>query len=350
MRPAVPVAWRLRGALAPALRRGLYVALPVGLGVLLQLTLDDAIAGGLATAALIAGFLAFDAPARVRVRWQLLSAPAVGICAGLGVLSSQATVPAVLAMAALAAAAGYCVAVSVRLAIAGLTCVLALLLAQGFYLPADETVRATVIGVAGCLSQAAWSLVAWAVVDRGSEPTRFADAARGAIAALRSQLTLRSAPLRHGLRFAAALAVGVAIYRLIDLGAHGYWVPLTILFVLRPDQQETLERIAMRAAGTVAGLVLATGLAVLLSEDPVTTAIVLTTAAAFFYALLAIEYALFTTAITTFVVLLTDSLGTPPVEAADERAAATAIGIAVAGTAFWIWGEARTREAGEPSA
>ena len=122
------------------------------------------------------------------------------------------------------------------------------------------------------------------------------------------------------------------------------------MFVLRPDQQGTLERIAMRAAGTVAGLILATGLAVLLSDDPVTTAIVLTVAAACFYALLAIQYALFTTAITMFVVLLTDSLGTPPVEAADERAAGTAIGIAVAATAFWIWGEGRSREAGSADA
>jgi hypothetical protein len=350
MRPAVPAAWRLRGALAPALRRGAYVALPVGFGILLQLALDDGIAGGLATAALVCGFLAFDAPARVRARWQLLCAPAVGICAALGVLSSQSTVPAVLAMAAVAAIAGYCVAVSLRLAIAGLTCVLALLLAQGFYLPADETVRALVIGVGGCLAQAVWSLVAWALVDRASEPTRFADAARDAIATLRSQLTLRSEALRHGLRFASALAVGVAIYRLVDLGAHGYWVPLTILFVLRPDQQGTFERIAMRAAGTVAGLILATGLAVLLSDDPVTTALVLTVAAAFLYALLAIEYALFTTAITAFVVLLTDSLGTSPVEAADERAAGTAIGIAVAATAFWVWGDARPPEPTEPRA
>jgi hypothetical protein len=52
-----------------SLRRGIFVALPVGIAILLDLALDDAVAGGLATAALIAGFLAFDAPARVRARW-----------------------------------------------------------------------------------------------------------------------------------------------------------------------------------------------------------------------------------------------------------------------------------------
>ena len=344
MSAVVPSSWRLRGAVAPALRRGIFVALPVGMAILLDLALDDAVAGGLATAALLAGFLAFDAPARVRARWQLLGAPLIGICAGLGVLSSQSAVLAVLTMAVVALLGGYCVAVSLRLAIAGMNFVLALLIAQGLYLPADETLEAVALGVGGSLMQAAWSLVAWALVDRESEQPRFAETARGAIVDLRAQLSLRSSSLRHALRFGTALAVGVAIYRLIDLGEHGYWVPLTILFVLRPDQKQTLERIGMRAAGTVVGLVLATSLAVLLGEDPVAIAVVLTIAAACFYALLAIEYALFTTAITVYVVLLTDALGTDPIEAADERAIGTAIGIAVAAMAFWVWGEARNGE------
>jgi uncharacterized membrane protein YccC len=260
------------------------------------------------------------------------------------VLSSQSTALAVLAMALVAGLAGYCVAVSPRLAIAGMMFVLTLLIAQGLYLPGGETLEATALGVAGSLMQATWSAVAWAFADRESERPSLAETARDAIVQLRTQFTRRSPSFRHGLRFGVALAVGVAIYRLIDLGEHGYWVPLTILFVLRPDQWETLERIGMRAAGTVVGLVLATTLAALLGEDPVATAVVLTIAAACFYALLAIQYALFTTAITAYVVLLTDALGTSPIEAADERAIGTAIGIAVAAIAFWIWGDARERE------
>ena len=41
--------------------------------------------------------------------------------------------------------------------------------------------------------------------------------------------------MRHAIRFGAALALGVAIYRIADFDDHGYWVPLTILFVLKPD-------------------------------------------------------------------------------------------------------------------
>ena len=337
---AVPRAWRFRGELGPALRRGGLVALPVGLAALADLFLEDAYAAGLATGALVAGFAAFDAPARIRVRWQLLVAPLIGASAAIGVLSSQATITAALAMAAIGGLAGLCFAVSMRLMIAGLTCSLALLLAQGFYLAPADAPEAFVLGTGGGLLQAAAALAALVFSDRAPGRWSLGEAARDSVATMRANLTLGSSALRHGIRFGAALGLGVAFYRIVDLGDHGYWVPLTILFVLRPFRDETLERLAMRAAGTVAGLVLATALAAVLGEQPVPTAIVLGVAAAFSYALLAIEYALFTTAITTYVVLLTDSLGTPPIEAADERGLATAIGIVIAGAAFLAWGEA----------
>ena len=61
----------------------------------------------------------------------------------------------------------------------------------------------------------------------------------------------------------------------------------------------------------------------MLGNDLIPVVIVLTLSAALAYALLAIEYALFTTAITVFVVLLTDSLGAAPLDAAGERALGT---------------------------
>jgi uncharacterized membrane protein YccC len=96
----------------------------------------------------------------------------------------------------------------------------------------------------------------------------------------------------------------------------------------------------MRAAGTAIGLVLATALAEVLSDAVVPTTIVLTIAVALAYALLAIEYALFTTAITIYVVLLTDTLGSPAFDSAGERALGTVLGIIVAALAFRAFGEA----------
>ena len=201
------------------------------------------------------------------------------------------------------------------------------------------------VAVGGVLAQALWSLLALLAFDRDNEPEPLRELIRGGLVALHGNLTTSSPPMRHAIRFGVALALGVAIYRLTGFDDHGYWIPLTILFVLRPSRGETFERIPMRAVGTIAGLVIATGLAELLGDEPVTTAIVLGAATAIAYALLAIEYAIFTTAITVFVVVLTDTLGAPALEAAGERALATAVGIAIAGLAFIVY-----REWAEPAA
>jgi Fusaric acid resistance protein-like len=339
----VPEAWRLRGAPLPAIRRGFCVATPVGLALISDFEIESEQAAALGTSALICGFIAFDAPARVRVRWQLLCAPAIGLVAALGVLSSAYTATAVLAMAAVAGASALAVAVSLRLAIAGLSVTLALVISQGVLVDPGDAGGALAYGIAGGVAQAAMAALTWLFADREREPGDFRAAARAGWAQLRGALHRHSAPLRHAIRFGAALAIGVAIYRLVGFTDHGYWVPLTILFVLKPGLDQTNERILMRAAGTVLGLVIATLLAELLTEDLIPVTIVLVTAAAFAYALLAIEYALFTTAITIYVVLLTDSLGAAPFDAAGERGLGTVLGIVVAGLAFRAFGEHRER-------
>jgi hypothetical protein len=318
--------------------------------LLFELEFDDAVVGGLATATLIAGFITFDAPARVRVRWQLACAPLIGICAALGVLSSQNTAAAVATMALIACLCGHLVSVSLRLAIAGLTFVLALLIAQGLLLDTSEVDRALLLGTCGGLLQALTAAFAWLFWDREREPFRLGPAIREGLAALRANVSLRSSSMRHAIRFGAALAIGVAIYRLAGFDDHGYWVPLTILFVLKPEANQTAERIAMRAAGTVIGLVLATLLAELLGDDVIPVTIVLTAAAALAYAMLAIEYALFTTAITVYVVLLTDTLGSSAFDAAGERGLGTVLGILVAGLAFRLYGELEEAEDGREEA
>jgi uncharacterized membrane protein YccC len=118
---------------------------------------------------------------------------------------------------------------------------------------------------------------------------------------------------------------------------HGFWIPLTVLFVLRPEEEETFQRLILRAAGTAAGLTLATALSFWLNDDGYALAVALAIATAFAYGLLTVQYALFTAAITTYAVLLADTLGEPAFHAAGQRAIATAIGIAIAGIAFVIW-------------
>ena len=156
--------------------------------------------------------------------------------------------------------------------------------------------------------QALVSAAAW-IRDRTVEPIDLAAGARRARRAIAANLTLGSKSLRHALRWGTALGIAVGVYHVIDLGLHGYWVPLTVLFVLRPEPDETVERIAMRAVGTLVGLAVATPLAMLIGGVDVIEAVVIGVTAAFSFALLAIEYALFTAAITAFIVLSAHALG-----------------------------------------
>ena len=243
-------------------------------------------------------------------------------------------------MAGFASIAGMSVAVSPRLAVVGLTCVLALLLGQGLSLTPAQAPEALLLGGAGVLLQALVSAAALGPRSRrrADRPPRRAGRARRALG---ENLTFRSTSLRHALRWGTALGLGVGLYNVVDLGAHGYWVPLTVLFVLRPEPDETIQRIAMRAAGTLAGLAFATPLAMLIGGLDVVEALAIALAAAFSFALLAIEYALFTAAITTFIILFAHALGQDAEQAAGQRALATLIGLGIVAMAVALWGGRR---------
>jgi uncharacterized membrane protein YccC len=82
---------------------------------------------------------------------------------------------------------------------------------------------------------------------------------RDPLAILRANLAPDSAVLRHALRMAILVAGSDLVVRLADI-QRGYWVPLTILVVLRPDFGTTLQRSVMRVGGTIVGLLVASEL------------------------------------------------------------------------------------------
>jgi hypothetical protein len=153
----------------PALRRGFLVAMPVGVALFLEFGLDSPTKGAIATGALLAGFVALDAPARVRAAWQAAVAPLIGIAAALGVLTGGSPWLAIPAIALVGAAAGYCFSVSPRLSLVGLSVALSMVIAQGLPLDASDALGALLLSTAGGLLQPLFSFLAWAVGDRGAE-------------------------------------------------------------------------------------------------------------------------------------------------------------------------------------
>ena len=326
----------------PALRRGFLLAVPIGLALIVELGFDGPTQGAIATGALVNGFPGMDAPARPRAAWQGATAPFIGLAAAFGILSSQTAVTAILGLGLVGLLAGYLFSVSLRLAIVGLTVALACLIAQGLFLPASDAWPALLYATAGGLSQVAWSLIVWVTADRAADEPEKAWNTRRALDALRANLTLASPSARHALRFGAALAAGVATYRLLGMTDHGYWVPLTILFVMRPDREETDHRLILRALGTVLGLIVATAVAESFGGDDLVLGTVLTVAAALSFGLLTVQYALFTAAITTYVVLISATLGEGAFEAGGQRALGTALGILIAFLAWRLWPNRRS--------
>jgi Fusaric acid resistance protein-like len=332
----VPQAWKLRAPLAPALGRGLLAGIPVGGAFLVDLEADFGAAGAISSGALLAGFIAFDAPGLTRFEWQILTAPAIGAAVGLGVLTFEPGWLAALTMGVVASTAALSVAVSLRLYIAAINCVLALLLAQGLAPSRDIVVDAMLLAAAGVALQALFSL-ATAPLNPTEYRSPHLDDLRRAGRAIRHDVGHREMAVRHGLRWGLALAAAVVAGHIIDLGPHGYWIPLTVLFVLTPQQSQTLERIAMRAAGTLLGLAVGTPLAIALGGSPPAESIAIAVAAAFAFALLAVEYSLFTTAATCLIILLSHALGQSAWSAAGQRGIATFLGLVIVAVVTAIW-------------
>jgi uncharacterized membrane protein YccC len=56
----------------------------------------------------------------------------------------------------------------------------------------------------------------------------------------------------HALRLASIVAATTLLYQLLGL-EHGYWVPLTVLAVLQPEEHASSVRAIQRATGTLIG-------------------------------------------------------------------------------------------------
>ncbi len=92
---------------------------------------------------------------------------------------------------------------------------------------------------------------------------------------LRANLTLRSTAFRHAIRLSITVAIAAAIDLVFDL-PRGYWIPLTVLFVLRPDFGSTYTRGLQRYIGTALGVLLATLITSALDPGPYALALLIT--------------------------------------------------------------------------
>jgi uncharacterized membrane protein YccC len=156
------------------------------------------------------------------------------------------------------------------------------------------------------------------------------------IATLGANLNFSSVAFRHAIRLAVCLALGNALGRMLHPN-RAYWIPMTIVLVLKPEFAVTVSRGVLRIIGTLVGLLLATGLFHFL---PIHTAAEIVLIAIFVFVIRWIgpaNYGIFAVAISALIVLLISITGLAPSEVIAARGVNTIIGGAFALTAYAIW-------------
>jgi uncharacterized membrane protein YccC len=153
---------------------------------------------------------------------------------------------------------------------------------------------------------------------------------------LGANLNFHSAAFRHALRLAVCVAAGEAINR--ARGSHrGYWLPMTVAIVLRPDFTGTFTRGALRLGGTLAGLITATALLHFLAPA---IGVQIFLIAAFTYLMRCFgpaNYGVFVACLTGLVVFLISTTGVAPGPVMLARGVFTLAGGAVALLAYALW-------------
>lgn len=161
---------------------------------------------------------------------------------------------------------------------------------------------------------------------------------------LRASLSPGSPFARNALRLGTTLGATMLLYRWAHF-PHGYWIALTALLVLRPDFTTTLTRGLGRLVGTLAGGLLAGIIAVFIPHSvnvEIALAILFTV---FCYAAIRVNYAIYSCAITLFVVFILSAAGFPEHSAIVARVLATICGGLIAGLAYVLlptWESAHT--------
>ncbi|MGI9186565.1 MAG: FUSC family protein [Gaiellales bacterium] len=108
---------------------------------------------------------------------------------------------------------------------------------------------------------------------------------------LRLHLHRRDPFLRHAIRLAIALAIGSLLSR-VDGLPHGFWIPLTLIFVLQPDRSGTVHHVAERILGTLLGVAVMVAYVKTLHPTPYALVITFALGALVMSALSAVNYSL----------------------------------------------------------
>jgi uncharacterized membrane protein YccC len=146
-------------------------------------------------------------------------------------------------------------------------------------------------------------------VSRKSRPQRPAVKRFGQfVGSLVDNFTLQSKAFRHALR----LAVATTGTQLLAIAYHlprGYWIPATVLVIMKPNFGGTLQRAAQRITGTIGGALIAAAITIYVHE-PVLLLATFAAVAFTAFTVRQLNFAFYTLWLTVMVMVLLD-IGSP---------------------------------------
>jgi uncharacterized membrane protein YccC len=304
-----------------AVRNAIGVAMPLVAGVLA----DDVPAGAVAAGgALVTGFADVGDTIRHRAVAMLATALLGALSTFVGVLASEAEAASLLVTGLWGLAAGLLVAGGPITGCVGLSATVALVVFAGNPTGSHTELELAAFTLAGGVLQASLAAL---VPTRSGYPTHPhpLNELRRSIAAA---IDWTDPIGRHAVRLGLALSAATAVYRLLPVD-RGYWIPITVLFVMRPEAGRTRTRIVQRFGGTVIGLLVITLLVALLEPGDLALALICAGCMVPAYAYLWIDYTRFNAGVAGAVVALAAILGLPEPIAALNRFVDTVTGLAI---------------------
>ncbi|MDE1155755.1 MAG: FUSC family protein [Acidobacteriaceae bacterium] len=320
---------------------GLVAMLAIGLCLLLGVLTGHNAAGAIAAGgAFTAGFAVFHPALGSRILSMMVATLTICSAAFLGSLSAEWT-PAVLVVVALAGL-NYGLLSAFGASAGWIGQQAAVYLVVATYFPNGPRLaagRATMVLTGGILQIGIHLLFRLRDTTQYSTPLWKATLARtqAYVRSLPEHMAWGSSTLSYSSRQLVTIVVATALYRELHL-RNGYWIPMTALLCLKQQWTGTISRSLARVVGTISGVTISFVLAHTWHHWPLPLlGVMVMLAAMTSYSLQAVNYAIFSMAITLYIVFLFRFGGFSEYTAAHLRLMNTVIGGALALTIDGLW-------------
>ncbi len=311
------------------------MALALGLGLYFHQPAAGLVTAG---ATLSVGFASFRRLQGSRLLQMMLTSLGMAAGASLGTLAGQTQLATILGAGILGFVYGLLLVFSENASWIGLQVVIAFLVASAF--PAHgwhAAIRGALVLMGGLL-QMGTVLLLWSETRTLSLADDFRSCHPGRIARILQreilpkvlrQVDHRLPVMRYALRLSLTLIAAVVVSH----GLHqinGYWLPMTALLVMKPDFYRTYTSSLARVFGTLAGVVLASLLTIVLHPSSLLLIGLVLVFAWGCFAWQKVNYAIFTCVLTSWIIFLIAIAGLPEITVTVNRLLDTALGSVLA--------------------